>query len=875
MRLKSITLRNYRGVTESTVDFSDGVTVVEGPNEVGKSSIPEALRLLREAKASSRAALVRNVKPVHLDVGPEATVDLVTGPYELTFRKRWIRDPLTELTVRAPRHEHFTGEAAHERYNTILAETVDSELLRAMEMIQGESMSQPDLAQVTSLHRALDQSGEQPGGHDELVESIEAEYRKYFTAKGQPTGEYRDVATQVDQLDDEVAQLRLDSQEIDGFTEQHHRLAERLEGLHEELQQAAEELQSCEQADQALMGLRDAVDQAQVALEEGQRDLADAAAALQERHRLVAEVDDRARQITSRKAAVEDLESQHTRAKAELDRARVAHERADTGRTRARALADATQRALRQHQDHQELERLGHQIQAADEVSRQRLETQALLQVSTVDQADVERLNALDVEVRVARSARTAAAAAVSVDALGEVPVTLGSRVLGAGDQHEQAILEVLTIEVDGIARIQVRPGTPPAELDTALRNATAGLADALKQAGVSSVEEARRVARARLDAQQRLEKADEALQHILGGAALETIREEHARLTARLGHVARDADASRARLEAEQDQARAAEQEADSELEASTDALERARAAAAVAREDWVRASEMLASARTEHQAAHHRLHEARGILDDSALEETAERRRGAVRELLVGLEAHQSRLQQSNPELVEIHLSNARDLVTGKRQQQVELARQVQNLEVLLADRAKRGLYDKLNQAEAELTAAQEKQERLHRAARAAKVLRETMHRKRAEVQQKYVAPFKAEIERLGKLVYGHSFSMEVTPELSIASRTLDDVTVPFESLSSGTKEQLSLLGRLASARLVDVADGAPVILDDALGFADPDRLRALGAVFNHVGTSAQVILLTCQPERYASLGGARVVRLSRTPLPRHPEG
>lgn len=161
MRLKSITLRNYRGVTESTVHFSDGVTVVEGPNEVGKSSIPEALRLLREAKASSRTALVRSVQPVHLDVGPEAEIELVTGPYDLTFRKRWLRDPLTELTVRSPRHEHFTGDRAHERYTAILTETVDSELLRAMEMIQGESMSLPDLAQVTSLHRALDVSGEQ------------------------------------------------------------------------------------------------------------------------------------------------------------------------------------------------------------------------------------------------------------------------------------------------------------------------------------------------------------------------------------------------------------------------------------------------------------------------------------------------------------------------------------------------------------------------------------------------------------------------------------------------------------------------------------------------------------------------------------------
>ena len=37
MRLHSIRLINYRAISDATVDFSSGVTIVEGPNEVGKS----------------------------------------------------------------------------------------------------------------------------------------------------------------------------------------------------------------------------------------------------------------------------------------------------------------------------------------------------------------------------------------------------------------------------------------------------------------------------------------------------------------------------------------------------------------------------------------------------------------------------------------------------------------------------------------------------------------------------------------------------------------------------------------------------------------------------------------------------------------------
>ena len=42
MRIHRVQLRNYRGVGKSDVSFSqNGVTIVEGPNEVGKTAISE------------------------------------------------------------------------------------------------------------------------------------------------------------------------------------------------------------------------------------------------------------------------------------------------------------------------------------------------------------------------------------------------------------------------------------------------------------------------------------------------------------------------------------------------------------------------------------------------------------------------------------------------------------------------------------------------------------------------------------------------------------------------------------------------------------------------------------------------------------------
>jgi uncharacterized protein YhaN len=52
--------------------------------------------------------------------------------------------------------------------------------------------------------------------------------------------------------------------------------------------------------------------------------------------------------------------------------------------------------------------------------------------------------------------------------------------------------------------------------------------------------------------------------------------------------------------------------------------------------------------------------------------------------------------------------------------------------------------------------------------------------------------------------------------------------------------------------------------VIIDDALGYSDPTRLEGIGAALARAGEGAQVIVLTCMPDRYAGIGSATVVRM-----------
>lgn len=105
MRVHRLRLWDVKGVRERTVDFPEaGVVVIAGPNEVGKSTLVEALdRLLDpKAKATSHAAAVRKLQPVGRDVGPRVEAELTLGGQRVRFAKRWLREPMTTLDVLSP-----------------------------------------------------------------------------------------------------------------------------------------------------------------------------------------------------------------------------------------------------------------------------------------------------------------------------------------------------------------------------------------------------------------------------------------------------------------------------------------------------------------------------------------------------------------------------------------------------------------------------------------------------------------------------------------------------------------------------------------------------------------------------------------------------
>ncbi|MGO3311015.1 MAG: AAA family ATPase [Brevibacterium aurantiacum] len=870
MKFHSIHLRNYRGIEDSRVEFGDGVTVVEGPNEVGKSSIHEAITHLREDKASSRKASVKETQPVGVDAGPEVELHLSTGDYELKYRKRWIKQPFTELSVIRPRPEQLSSDDAHDRYLAILAETVDVDLLDALDVAQGESLAQAPLAQIKALHSALNESGVEVADHDDFLDRIEVEYAKYFTKSGKETGDYKAANAEVPSAEAAFEELRERSRGMDELVDNHARAAARLESVRDQLTQAVTDRDQAEQAAKAVAELKAVLDQALEQAKSAQRDEQIAREALDRRTQLIEDVATAEETVTAARTSFTELETTQSDKDSDFDRAQKTLEEKQNALDEARALAKTAAKDVTKARARTELTELTRRFDTIRDHDEKRSRAQATIASIAVTAKNVEALISLETEVRIAENAKTSAAAQIVAKQLGSQSIDVDGTVLGDGATGEFAAVKDVRITIDGIADITVRPGASPVELDKALTSARQAFDAELHRLDVDSVAQARQSAHVRADAEAVKAEADSTLTVLLGDDRRDTLEAGLARAQQIVEADGTDPD-SRADesnlndLEAAVTEAEKSAETAQSEVDAARAELERTRTSRDDARVETVRAQTSLQEAEVQHQRLTYTLTEARKIATDAGLDEAVKTAQSQAESVGTRVEEARVAYQAADPETLEMQLQNVRQLVDSKETQREEVRQEVDRLSALIDDRASEGIYEKLAAAEEAMESAQKKQARLSRQAAAINLLRTTVLKHKEESQRKYVAPFKEQIERLGRLVFGQGLSVEVSEDLEIVSRTLNERTVPFESLSGGTKEQLALIGRLAVATLVDTDSGAPVVLDDAFGFADAERLNALNVILGTVGQSAQVILLTCQPDRFARLGGAKTVSLT----------
>lgn len=879
MRIHRIKLHNYRGVTGAEVAFpSEGVTIIEGDNEVGKTSLSEAIDLLLAERDDSTKRGVKAVKPAGKDVGAEVEIEMSSGPYRFRYRKRWHKQKETVLEILEPKKTQFTGREAHDKVRAILDETLDGGLWEALRLRQGAQLEQATFA-GGSLGRALDLAagGDSAGDReDDLWVRITTERDRYWTATGQAKADRTATSARVTASASQVAELEAillgleeDAEQVDRLMAEAAALVGKQKGHDEVLDGLAaqfEAIKTHRNEVERLAGLRDTA--------HAHRDRA--LEVSKSRTEFVQRAANAADAVAKLESEVEAALPARTQVE---DRRSEAHKTFEVCKGEVREAEIAQRWALgdRDYRRQQiEMEQMSERNDRVLDAVRRRSEAVEVLDASHVNDELVKRIEDAHLELAKAGASAASAAATVNTEALNDIDIEIDGRsvALEAGGHHEIVVAGSVEVVVPGTISMVVKAGAEAQVLADRLTEAQTGFASVCGEGHVIGLAEARKAAAARNEAERVLVEVAKSIDQDLRDLTPEALAQKVERLTI---HVAsyESERSPEPPIPPDLDSAQVLASECDSVLQECREKLERLKkdlvdASTAVQEVDLGDATSkaLIVQAQAALSAAEESLNAAR---DDAVDEDVAEQladTESAVLARIKELTEAEARLAAEDPDSVEELLQNARAVKKRLADDQHDNEVTARDLRTKLALKGEEGLANKLDIAKSELVHLTADHERLEARAAAAKLLYDTFAKRRAEAHHRYVAPFRERIEQLGRLVFPRTLEVELDDDLRIARRTLDGVTLDFADLSGGAQEQLGMISRLACASIV-AADGAPVIFDDALGWSDPGKLDRMGAVISMAGRSCQIIVLTCTPGRYKSVGKATVVSLPKDQL------
>lgn len=860
MRIHSLTIENFRGIERLTLEDlpETGVIVIHGDNEQGKSTILDALHAALYEKHSGRSRAVKSWRPVGRDVAPRVSLTATVGPVTFTITKNWLKAAKAELHITAPQRESLAGGPAEEKLEEILSRHLDRDLARTLFLRQGDLGAAISAVGISSVTRALDgvsDDGDSGTEDTALSTAVEKEYERYFTPKGAPTRELKEARTVLEQAQAEHQAAATAHAELTGHVDRHDRISARRAAAEADLPSAeaeerehAEKARLAEQAQEKAAGMRRELQLATEALHRAE-------AAVSRRAELSAAVTEAESVLAAHTAGLAEAEERRdaeTRQLVELgerlEQAQQAEkeslERLRSARRAHRLVTDAARRTT-----------LRTQLTAVRELNERITQVRAATAGRPVSDADVRAVEDATNDLTLARRLRAQAAARLEFSGPAGATVTVDGEAVPL-----DATVELTEGTELVIGKITARyraghtdssGGDPVVAAEGVLRD----LLDGLDLPDLDAVRAARDTHR----------RASEDLAGLL--------RE---RTTLLAGEDEESLDAELTRL----DSALADEEIPDLDAVAAARAVEEAeeareQAATEVGQVDraltpWRerRAENALTALSVRIEAAEERLRQATAArdaaaadADDAALAQAVESATAARDAVAEQCRAADAAVAAADPELAaDLHrgavnrLTSLHDTINQSKQELAELKGYIHQAQ---------GAAERLDKAASALAAAEHRLDSVNRRAEAVQLLRDTLHRHRAEARARYARPFAEQLTRLARPVFGPDVEFGLSDQLEVTRRSIGTDTVPLADLSGGAKEQLAILTRFAIAQLtaLDTGDGqvpVPVIIDDALGSTDPSRLQLMATLFSRLGDTGQVIVLTCVPQRYERVGG-----------------
>ena len=889
MKLHSLALNQFKKFTSPMrLDgIEDGLNVIVGPNEMGKSTLLDALRAALFEKYSSKAQPITALQNDRNQAAPvvELAFELDDGLYRIT--KRFVKKPYARLSC--PDGRTLEGDAAEDTLRNLLgfdepgktgakAETLG--MWNVLWVQQGHSFGALDLPESarSNLHNALESEvGTVLGGRRgrALPQAIEKQLGELVTSGGKPRGSYKALIDNTETLKSELEDLqsrRADlSKTLDQLEESQETLARLSAGDRDEADH--KELSDVRKRHGLLAELEARIEAAASDLTLKQRNLEQAEQARAERSRLRETITSETELVETAHKRWDEVRQLEKDARTRLDELRAAVRDAEAAVTAADETVSLQRRilgAVERQSRILELEGRCEKAQAAEKRLREAQQAAAAILVTDEAIADIRRA-AKGMESIESRLSAAATRIIFDMAVPGLSGIEIDGRNLAAEDLSIQAVAPtVITIPDRG--RITIEPAIKDRDkLLDQQREAKASLKQALQSGGVKSASDAedqhtkrqKLIQNAELARQEADLHAPVTDDHDAGAQALaDYIESLQLILTRELAEL--DIDEVPAK------------QDIDTALRGALEHAEDVRGAVDTARaalggpEDALGDLQTeLGTVKTRYEDSNERLEKLRGQLAVAEKVIADDDLRGAIKAASKELTEQDSsvaklqaqRTDETLPQL-DARVARLEKAIQDRREKRGTLKETIAGLRSHIEVLEGAGLDEAIEQKAREQEHCEQERGRAEREVQVLELLLSTLRVAEQEAKERYLSPVLNRVRPYLQLLFPGA-EITIDEDLRIVGVVREaGYEEVFHHLSMGTQEQIAVLIRLAFAEmLVEQGHPATVILDDALVFSDDRRMSRMFDILNMAARNVQVIIFTCREQLFEGLGGRQL--------------
>jgi uncharacterized protein YhaN len=880
MRLREIEIRDFRKLRSASIKgLVDGVNVIAGNNEAGKSTVLSGLQTAFFQRHNISGKLLESIQPYGCSVRPE--VDLSFEIDGLTYRlQKTFAGSSGKAELTCPDGKRFMNHDADRKLE---------ELLRFQGSAKGAAkfqelgmwplfwVEQGTMFQGMNINpdvRATVQSSLRKEVGDILVGEAAARlrnrigvaYREYFTEKtGKPCGVLSAAEKYVRDLQLQLAAKRAElatfNASIEALESNLAKLAElrcpevRM-SLERDLKEADEAVRCAEGLLQQRQNTEQQLNLAQVVL----RHAGEAVSRRQERAAELAGIEKELKELRDKQVRAEEelhpLEEQFTQSSSDLGEMRKALLTATATSSAASRIYDFLT-AKQQHD--RESERFRRAQTAAGEV-RAAETTYAAIRISD---ADLKKLRSLDGEVAKAEARLESAATKLEFRLSDAEGVRFNGGPLPA--ENPVVLTDSAVIEIPNRGSFRILPGGDTlADRRSELERARSNVAKSLSVARTPSIADAEEAFRLKQEAGGTLKSQREMLS-ALAPEGITELEQVVRSLADRVTSLSEGIDLSTL-PDSKTADIRRRETASDvqgitSKLRESELHLERLRVRRDGAREVLTTTTGEFRNASGAFDRNSDALSAERQKASDLDLQSKLDAARKAEAGLLEAFTEANARYLAADPDVATERVQMTKTALANLDSETQRLEKTVERLRGSLETQGKAGPGEQCAALEADLNNATIRYTSLDRDAQSLRLLYQTILDTERDANTQFLQPVVERVQPYLRRVLPGA-RVRFSADLAIEGLDRGQTTEPFSSLSVGAREQVSVLTRIAFADLL-ASEGvaAPIILDDALVYSDNTRFSDTLLALSLAARRHQIIILTCHEDRYLKLGAPTI--------------